>query len=352
MRAPAPAWREFRAGLLEPSWTGLLTALGVLLLALALLAAIVDESFVARWGQIDGDFDAMTTATALRLRTAPADRPVVVVFGSSQFGVALRRDGLARALARAGIDADVHKLTTAREPLPDVLALAGAVPDGARGVVVVEVSPLRFAETAREDYGAAVRYRLGLRSAAQDAVLRAAGLDPPARTGIYALDNAGFLLPRRRALLRNVLRRSATAHDWALFPPLSEADLHGRLMPLFRQRQSGYWREGEGNRALLGRIVAELRARTALEVLLVEYPLSPALFPDPALERMLAHHAGEMRRLAGATGAIYAGLERQPRFAQAEYRDWVHLGTESAVARETEAVAGLVAEAWPRAAAP
>jgi hypothetical protein len=343
---PGGARRAFVEGLTRPSPVAIGLALAFNLLIFAALAIVLTPEFIAArpaglLAEHPADYDAFVTSRVIAVGLQPVEQPVLLILGGSTIRSALLESDLAEGLR----DGDLHgirviKLCTSRQTLWESLALAEHLPAGARGVVLVGVSPTLLAMGEEELSELARHPRLGIRSQLLDAELHRRGLPVGPRSGIHLLDNAAFLLPR----LGNLLRHARTGS------PQEELDSRyvgtrpapAAVASAVAERVNRRFDDLPANRpsnvVLLDQIVGTIRARTQLQIVLVESPLNPEFVQVNRRQDVVAEHRTQMAEFARARGLTYVLLDDAAALSPADFHDWAHLADRAALRRSADAV--------------
>ncbi len=204
-------WRrsltELVNGAVTPSPLAALVALSIvvgsgLVAVLAITPTSLARADRTRIAASAEDYDAVATSAVFAFARRPQTGPVLVVLGGSTTRASLIEDDLRREFADVVESGSaVLKLCTSRQSLWESLLLAEALPRPLVGTVVVGVGPSLFSRGEDSLAELAVSPRLGVRSRMLDEELAGRGFTVRPRTGVYAVDNAAFLLARRRTVL-------------------------------------------------------------------------------------------------------------------------------------------------------
>lgn len=363
-RAPRPFWREALAaiwsGVAEPS--GL--ALGTFLVALAAMLGLClwffsEETLAGPWGRFlptrVSDVDAFVTVEALRTGLVEPERPRLIVLGTSTVAQAVGsgRELAARLRETTGQDWEVVMLTSPDQPPLDQFALAERAlesqgPDSPVAVVALGIGLGRLQWTPafildRWDH----TRRTGLVSDWADAELVLLGDDPAPRIGLFAFDNARFMLRNgARSMLRLLVQQAVPrrvdqyARVFAGPPPAEVRALLGRQTRAAEWYVSGYL-------AQIGRLSGRIATVPNARLVLIEELLSPEAVEGeglvPLQQSLTAARAAHphVGKLPFWRLGVEAGLEA------ADFFDDQHLktgGAQAAVQRTLAAdIAALVA---------
>jgi hypothetical protein len=340
---------DFLAGLVRPSAIALGVASLVVLVATGALLAILVPSRLTHgldrylFGVGDDEY-VQVTMDVLRLRSRSSGAPLVAIVGASVgMGAILERD-LARVLrSEMAPDVEVREFATARQTLWESAAIIEMIPRGTAGALILEVGPSRFTRTADDLDSLYRRPRLGFRSALLDRAARRAGFRPPPLTGIYALDNRLFIAPRLPTALRNVIKDRLglplPTYRYRYPNRVAEADLWNEIATRVSDRFVDYQKLMRSNLPVLDSLIALVRARTRMTVVVLEHPMNPRFVRDWLGPSLYRYHRSQLRRFAATRGVAYLELQPALDFAESDFYDWAHLKTAAIARRFTQALA-------------
>jgi len=358
----AELWR----GATRPSPTALVTALGVLAGAFFGLLSprvLVGEGYVRFMDGARDDYPYLTGRVLELAGGVSAPPAAVVVLGGSSLGAALASEAaLGAAVADAsGVPCRAYDLCAGSLTTWEMAAAADRVGAATDAVFVLGLTlstlsdgPRRSAMGRRSLEQLVRAPRLGFASRAFDEEARRAGLEPPPRTGLYAVDNLAFFVARRAAVERSFLE-GPVAHDRDRYlgrRPVGE-DYWNDAGDAYRILGAHHAEHAEAQLGVVARLVERARS-TGDAVALVLPPVSPRLRRRAATVARLDAHRERVRRFAAEHGHALVDLERGCGLLESDFLDAGHLRLASARERTTRALAEGLAEvvaAW-RAAAP
>ena len=208
-------WKVFGRALVTPSMLSLAVAGATILILFSIYLAVFGQWFTASplyKLQMTEPLDTYTNVTHKVLSRQGSPRPAVVLLGTS---VAVRCFESESYLAQqigdlTGKVLPVHDLTTDQQAVWEMISLLEHLPPGQDGVVVIGITSGVLQLPVHGESSASLNSlirnpRLGLTSTQLDEKAREAGIDVPVRTGIFAIDNAEFVLSRRTALVKNLI---------------------------------------------------------------------------------------------------------------------------------------------------
>lgn len=348
--APAPeppgAWRAFLHGLLRPSPLAIGLAILLNVVTFAVLTVVLTPGFLATHNAgilADGptDYDAFVTAHTLALQRSETSEPLLVLLGGSTVRASLLESDITEGLRNGGHgDVRLVKLCTSRQSLWETLALAEYLPSGARGVVVIGTGPTLFSLDEQELKDLASHPRLGLRSATLDEEFHRRGLPVGARSGIYFFDNAAYLLPRLHVLLGSWARGRPTRYVDSRYVGMAPARpaVWQSVARRVDARMERIDANQEASQRVLVRVLATIRERTDLRVILVESPVNPRFLTEFGRHGLVARHRQRMREFAREQGVDYLVLGEAVQLPPGDFFDWAHLRDRDAIRRCADAV--------------
>ncbi|WP_188518651.1 hypothetical protein [Alsobacter metallidurans] len=335
--------RRARFGLFIRSlWTGFITpsafALSLILASCIATSGVVLHSVTLQllagpYGKFfprsKNDTEARATISAARLSLTPPAARVrrLCVIANSILAQALaREDEVSAALASAtGLTWEASLMTTPLQGPLDEATLADYATRSGPCLVVLGSSFLRFEATPESLLRLHQKNRVGLRSAWADKLVETLGESPPVETGVYAIDNAKFLL-RNAGIFsgRALLNRPAYPQIAAYAPtrPLTTGELAKRkellLRSLARSAEDGHFVVD-----MLRNTIQNLHTRGSA-VILVEEPVSPLLI-TPDFTRKYDEYLQSAEKLARDLGASYCPLQAIYQPPPESYPDYIHV---------------------------
>jgi hypothetical protein len=353
------ALREFVAGATRPSRYAVIT---ILLLNVSFISAFIVfvtpenmSSFLPSYLATSGSFDEHATGAAFRLEKEDSGRLLVVALGASAIREALDGEDLnaefERRLARP---VSVYGLATGSQSLYDSIAFAERIPSGSRGIVVLGMGPSRLTKPKSHLEEIIKAPRLGFRSDAVEEMARSSGIEVPGRTGLYPVDNIRFFAPRLTTLALRLVGnnpQSRRAHLYLEHPALGGKQWLKSSRGIAK-RLERYEENARHNLELIDRLVAVVKARTRMEVVIVEHPLNPRFVREFATTEFVERHLQLVEAAARRLGIQHLDLNRLAGFGEPEFYDWCHLRNRAAIQRcATEVARGVarrLAESGPK----
>ncbi len=289
------------------------------------------------------DYAALTQEVFLQQRRA-WEGPTVVLVGPSALREAISSpSSLAGKLTDlTGSPVTVVDLHADDLNIWETGAVAEALPRGLEGVLVLTVSPSKLGQPLVALEKRATRPRLGWSSPLVEAEMVRARIDPPLRTGIYAVDNRGFLFARARRLPQRLwdppelkIRR----HRW------KRAANQQRLVRINAKNQraktKSYPTRGAANHEVLGRIVDTFQARSSARIVLLEAPARADLREVIGPAIWDAYRRDIQAFAKSRTGVRYLNLNHQ--LEHDDFVDYLHVHDKKAEKRYTAALAKALA---------
>jgi hypothetical protein len=347
--------REFADGFLRPSRLSAGVALACFGLTLGLALWFFSEPVLSGplgrfLAKSDRDAEARATYRVLQLRSAPPDRPELLVLGSSAMANAVASErGMENELYQStGRRWSVSILTTPAQSLLDQLTLIdvalGPAPGPRRPVlIVVEMSALREEGTARRTLELERMGRLGVRSDWADQVVRELGATPRPRSVFYPAENYDFVLIHGGKSLLRLLLGSPARVPIAVYGPPSP------LPPEKRDRRK-ILAEITGGRVtrtltfrVLDQLLRRLRAYPNVHVVLAQTRLSPQFGLATGSEDLQSAAEARAQSFAADHGTEYWPVFTEANVSPDAFYDDIHIATAPDRDRIRKALAGHIA---------
>lgn len=349
----------FVRGLTRPSVVSAATALCVLCAAFVAYCTILGPGFLASDKYrllMSNPLDTHTLVGHRVLSRAGSSGANAILLGTS---VTIRCiEGEAplaeRIEARTGRRLRVDDLATDAQATWEMAALVDRLPPQDGGVLVIGLTPGLLSANplgdSRNALGSLLKWpRFGFTSPAMEAEARALGVAVPRRTGIYAIDNAGYILSRRKELLRNLLRGGTDYAD-----PLTAAWYKNVNTPEFWAKEirelpevaAEYRANAALNFDMLDRMVLRALQSHDFRVVVLESPVNPGWWQDEAGARFYRAYRADLAALAGRLGGTFVQISDRAGLKQSDFVDYEgHLGNAAARARCSDALADGIAAA-------
>lgn len=334
-------WDQFRRGLVEPSGLSLVIALAaasafLIVFFTLLVPGMVRDLDPGYWATSGTDHDAFTTAKLLNLSASEERDLLIAIIGASvtrsSFGTEKQIE--TAFTDRYGFAADVENLSTSRQSLWEHLAILRTIAGRRPTIAIVGIGPIRFTADEARMREIVENPRLGIRLPGLDEQAVAMGVDPPRRTGLYAVDNWGFLIARLDSLAVN-LRRGPIRHDEQPYLGREKRDWdafaeHSRLVAARLKRFDANF---DDNLAVLDSMQQKFGSRDNLQLAFVEHPVNPD-FVDHFMRRGdYEDYLQQMQRWSAASGANYWRIALDQEIGKEHYFDWAHIRTAAAKER-------------------
>ncbi len=362
MTAPTPG-RPGPIGLLTSFWSGFATPSATaagLMLASGLVAAVAvctlftPQLVAGPMGQYlsrsiyDNESYATREALGLALTAQAADkgaRSLYLISDSNNAHAFASDTETAAALERStGKPWRATFMTTGSQGPLDEATLADYATRHGPGVVILSGSFERFGDDREEMLRYYHMERLGIRSDWADQKLRDDGIKPRWRTGVYAIDNANFMLQHGGMMLLRALVHKAVPRQIDNFVPRHATDERQRAMQrriVIGRLRHGIDPRGFGVRYLTD-TVHKLQARGNV-VIFAEETNSADLFYGPQDRALYDVYLAKSKALAQSLGAGYCRLADAYDPPPSAYSDYVHVIDRTVQARLRQALAECVA---------
>jgi hypothetical protein len=340
-----PFWATLVRAATQPSLAALLGTLFVVLFLFLTCAVVITPQSLSSVDSRyllahDRDTFADTTHLCMRMRYSPPQRLAVAILGSSDTRAATTdpREMEQVLTQRLGRWTPVYDLAVPSVGVPEIAAMADFLGDGFNGVVVISMIPGRLARGKDWLEKSFKSPRLGLGSIVFDEEVRLAGVDVPARTGIYFFDHYRFLVARRHALVHLMTGPAPNFVRYA-FPDgetLSGKEWN-RMVEQVQATLETYYDNRESSLAVVSRTVARLRQRGQVDVVILEAPLHPELVGLVYPPQLLADHRARLERFSRDHDVHYWNLQAEAKLGTDDFRDYCHLRSPEARKRYTKA---------------
>ena len=352
--------RAFWAGLTRPSLLAVALCLGIV--AGGVLAFVAAAPVLVRGDAyrilLSGPDDAQTFVSHHVARGLPQDRPSVVVLGTSLMVACMDPWNDLDATLGAELARPVHvaELATSSQTSWEMAAILDATrpPEGSiaviglsyglLGVPVLGPGASTLASMARNP-------KMAFTSPVFDAEIARAEIDPPRRTGVYALDNAAYFLARRKEVIRNILRGGISYADpldapWYAIVGTPEAwEQEKADLPKLIER---YNANVDTHFDALDRMIARESERGVRFVIALA-PINPEWDRTENGALFMTRYRAEAEKFARGHGLPFADLNLLARLGDGDFVDMEgHLKTEAARDRCTAAVGEVAANAMGR----
>lgn len=343
-QARSLALTSFLAGLTQPSVLAAGVALATVAALFVAYCLVFGSWFVAsplyRYLMTD-DLDTYTNVTHEVLDRQGDTAPGIVVLGTSVPVRCVAGETALTALVAAGTGRQIrtHDLATDAQTTWEMLALVDRLPPREGGVLVLGLT------TGLMDYGTGTGQRsslqglidaprLGIVSPALDAAARQAGLKVPRRTGVYALDNAEFILSRRKELVKNLIRGGKTygeplSADW--YAHVNRPEFWQTEIADLPKAEARYAQNAAANFAALEKVVALARAGGTESVVVLVSPVNPGWNAVPEAAGFLARYRADVAAFAARVDATVVQATEDAGLKQSDFVDYEgHLGNAAA----------------------
>jgi hypothetical protein len=337
-------WAALASGLLKPSLVAAIIALvscGGAIIAADLL--ITEDSMMgpdaAVYAQDPLDDYCYATSDALRFLRHPPTGDHVALIGTAAMREALETDQqIAGRIERGyGKAIPVIDFMSGGQSGIEMAALADSLGRDYQGVVVLGISFSRLAADSSE-LGTLVREpRLAFISPAGDAEIRAAGFEPPHRTGNYLIDNYKFFVARYRSILWHLISGTRPLHDSRTYlgrPPADEKQWASDSA-ILKARIAHYEERADNNLGAMDRLIRMFPDRNKVRIVLLEIPLNPRAAADIVGQSFVDAHRARMQAFAQREGVLYWDLNETAGLTTDDFQDWAHINRASAKDRWT-----------------
>lgn len=293
------------------------------------------------------DLNAFVTGIAMRMSVHPKELPLVAVIGSSAAREAFDADDIQEELLVAGLPRiPVYNCGTGRQSICDSITIADQLPMDASGVVIFGIGPSPLSDNPGLLDVAVRTPRFGLRSERLESLAIADGIETSKPSGIYALDQVGFLAPRLAGAGYHLLTgtpHTMPKHRSLNRPPRSEEAARAHCLHVVG-RLSQFEANKEWNLGLIRELIAVVKARPGLTLVLIEHPMNPDFIRDFLPTGLLEQFRTHLTELASEQGVPILPLEIPGGPTPEMFYDWCHLSDREAIRGTSQALARRLAE--------
>ncbi|MCV2874524.1 hypothetical protein OEZ71_19670 [Defluviimonas sp. WL0050] len=345
-------------GMVEPSLLSVGTSIAVLVVAFASYCLVFGSNFTASRFyrlQMADTQDVQTLVTHKVLSRANSGQPGIVILGTSVPVRCVESEELITRLVeeKTGTRLVAHDLATDAQSTWEMAAILDRLQPGPGSVIVIALTP-GVLETA--GYGPDGHLRelvkwpkLGFTSAAFDEEARRAGVDVPVRTGIHAIDNAGFILSRRKVMLKNLLWGGYDYADPLTAPwydHVNRPEFWNEEIARIGKHAKAYVANSQSNYEVIRRFVERLRETRDIRVVIMEAPVNPGWFSVPAGAEFFGRYRDDLKRFADGLDANFISATDSAELTRSDFVDFEgHLGNAQARRRCSEVISLSVAQA-------
>jgi len=331
----APNLSSFAAGLFRPSMTAVCVALATFVAIFVAFVLTITPSFMAsdRYRYLLSDDQDVSTMVTHRVFSAVrSGKPSILYFGDS---AAIRciesEDGLASLVQeRTGKTFIVHDLASNAQSTWVMAALAQTVPPQPGGVIVIAFTPdilgIGARDSGRISLQAILKWPMvGIYSPVLADEARRAGLKPPLSSGVYAIDQAAYILSRRKALARNVIFGPPHYGDSLNAPwyaHVGTPEFHAEEHRLLPHVAALYDHSASENFAVIERMIIRARKSGPVHVVIMMAPMNPGWNDDPFGRAYFARYRRDLEAFAHKIGGSFASATDLAGLRQADFVDF------------------------------
>lgn len=350
---------SFAEGLFRPSMTAVCVALSTFGAIFAAFVLTITPYFMASdtYRYLLSDDQDVSTMVTHRVFSAARDgTPSILYFGDS---AAIRciesEDGLVDLVrARTGKTFKVHDLASNAQSTWVMAALAQAVPPGPDGVIVIGFTPDILGIGARDSGRISLRAILkwpmvGIYSSVLADEAHRAGLMPPVSSGVYAIDQAAYILSRRKSLARNMIfgpPQYGDPLDAPWYATVGTPEFHAEEHRLLPHVAALYDHSVFENFAVLERMIARARRSGPVHVVIMMAPMNPGWNDDPFGRAYFARYRADLEAFARKVGGSFASATELAGLRQADFVDFEgHINNAAARKRCVTGLANAISTA-------
>ncbi|MBT8416138.1 MAG: hypothetical protein KJO42_01735, partial [Silicimonas sp.] len=276
--------------------------------------------------------------------------PGVVVLGDSLMVYCIDEEILGASLENASETHDIQGLlfATPNQSTYEMAAIVDQANLAPGSVVLIGLSQGLFVKptgTKPESILTQIleNPRLPFQSVVLDEEARLAGAHPPFRTGMHAIDNSGFYIARKTALVKHVVLGAEpygdplTAH-W--LPFVDNPEFHAEEREQVGDTLKFYLENSEENFAILARMIERERARRGTRFVIVQAPINPGWSDVAEGAALFDRFVSDAAAFSRQVGAPYLQVSAGQSWESADFFDYEgHLKSPSARTSCSETVA-------------
>ena len=351
------ALSDFVNGLTRASVVSAAVALATVAMSFVTYCFVFGEGFTAsplyRY-QMSSTLDTHTNVSHKVLSRAGQPGANVIILGTSVTIRCVESEAALsdRIAAASGRRYRIDDLATDAQASWEMAAIVDRLPPADGGVLVIGLTPGVLGVNPVGDDRSALRGlmnwpRLGFVSTAMDDEARQMGIDVPWRTGIGALDNAGYILSRRKLFVRNLLRGGLVYGDplkarW--YDDVDDPDFWAKEIGRLPEVAADYNANAALNFDVIARMVERARQGRTVEVVVLEAPLNPGWLAVPEGARFFARFRADLDAFARRIGGHHLRIADRAPFMKADFVDYEgHLANAAARKRCSDALADGIA---------
>ena len=277
------------------------------------------------------------TANLIDLKRETSDgRPMFVIAGASVTQSSFGGTGKVSAALKGkfGQSFDVRLMTTGRQNLVEHFMIFESVPQDRPVFAVLGVGPSRFTWGNDEYLSTYANQRFGVSSPAYLAQLARLDPDfePPSgsplvqHTNFYVARTEDVLIRFARAVLGKASGRNQNQY---IGGPVSD-EAYRELATRVAERFHGAEDRIAFNHSLFRDLLAFIRSRGNIELVVMEHPIRPGFVSDFLGEEVYARHLADMKRITSEAGVSYLVANDETELSVDDFFDWAHIRTKSA----------------------
>ena len=342
--------RAFWSGLTRPSLLAVAICAGIAIAGLVVF--VLAAPFLIRTEGyrflMSSDEDNQTLVSHQILTGLPDDRPAIIPLGTSLMVACVDPWNDLDAVIEAGTGRPVHvaEYATSAQTSWEMAAILdrSAPPEGS--LVILGLSYGLMGVPVEGPGGStlstqAKNPKMVFVSQAFDEEIAFARLEAPARTGIFAIDNAAYFLARRKEFVKNLARGGIDYADpldapWYAIVGTPEAwEEEKASLPNLNER---YETSAAVHFDVLARMIARERAK-GLDFLIAEAPINPEWLEADGGPAFIERFQNDIRAFADDQGLPFVAINDMAGLQTDDFVDMEgHVKTEEARARCTSAV--------------
>lgn len=329
---------EFRKGFVELSGTAFFSMVVAFILTLFTMVWFFSPSALAG---VFGDYaarspqdaEAFATVEALRLADREAERPQLLLFGTSSIAQAFANPNVLKSAMKdyPGVgEWDVHILATPLQTRLDQLtlietALQNRKPDDPPLVIAIGVGLHRLGPTNARMFELEQSGRLGIRSDWADEMLANLGITPRKRSKIHVVENYKFAVKNATsALLRLAMLRPATRYIDS-YARGDEIPRDKRPREATREQIERSQNSAHGYLSFLEELYDRMNEIPNVYLVLLDDRLSPDFLSDFDYLELSNQVYSKLERYATEFGSVFIPMMKNADLTPDDYHDDYHI---------------------------
>lgn len=290
----------------------------------------------------DGRVFGYAYASALSL-SKPEEAKIVLIGASSMRAAFDKNIMQDEVFNLTGIRTPVYNLAVESQTIIELLSMVEHIPDDSTGTLFVKVSPISMTKdylSADMELALQTKDRFTLQTPLLAAEMKTLGIRDTWSSGNFFLDNIVYFCSRYKNIAINMLtnKRYDAEHVYINKGQVSQKRWNIRGVGVL-QSLSAYQKNKELNFNYLQRLVAYVRQKTKMNIILVEQLYNPRLSQEYISPSFYAGYQRDITSLADSLNISYLDLPAKLKLDAADFYDWTHINSASAIDKASRQLA-------------